>query len=553
MLKSLTRIIHKFSTANLSIPALFKVSLRNLMNNPGLGIFFISITIFSCKTKKPEEKVEIKNIVSTENTKKMVPQKIRKMIFAHKRWYSSDKETLNKQLDQYLNTKPEGNKCSKVTALIAPHAGYYFSGKTAGKVFSSVKNHKPSRVIVLGLSHRVFLKGLSVGKYTHYETPLGLLPVDQEAVEYIFNQKHDFISFNETAHENEHSVEMELPFIYKLFGKVPIITVLVGKMDDNSYKKAGKLLSGLMNENSIIVVSNDFTHRGPKFRYEPFKGKSGDELKKELKELDMGAYNHIELLNRKSLLDYKKNSGITMCGIRPIALLLEIMLQNRGAINTKIQGYTNSGEITKDYKNTVSYMGISFCKSSKELLWGIDKLQQKTLHTIVKRVLNHVTKDGFNPRDFDPNTYIKGLDISGLLSEKRAPFVTLKKNNRLRGCIGYLKPHGVLWKAVAQNAMSAALYDRRFSPVSFDEVKNLHIEVSVLSLPSKVNSYKDIIIGKHGMTLFYGRKRSTFLPQVAPARKWSLDTTLRHLATKAGISPEEYKKATYEVYTAQVF
>lgn len=145
-------------------------------------------------------------------------------------------------------------------------------------------------------------------------------------------------------------------------------------------------------------------------------------------------------------------------------------------------------------------------------------------------------------------------DIPEILKKKQGAFVTLHINNNLRGCIGYILPYKPLYETVIENAYNAAFEDPRFAPLSKNEFKNIDIEISVLSVPEKVDSYNDIEIGKHGIILKNSIYQAVFLPQVAPENNWDLETTLQHLSVKAGGSMNLWKDSDteFQVFTAEI-
>ncbi|OGG89928.1 hypothetical protein A3C68_02625 [Candidatus Kuenenbacteria bacterium RIFCSPHIGHO2_02_FULL_42_29] len=144
-----------------------------------------------------------------------------------------------------------------------------------------------------------------------------------------------------------------------------------------------------------------------------------------------------------------------------------------------------------------------------------------------------------------------------VFSDKRGVFVTLKKNNELRGCIGLIEPVTELSEVIKEMALSAAFNDSRFSPVEKDELKNIDIEISVLTPPQKIsNLEKEIILGRHGVIIKQGSHSGVFLPQVATETGWDLETFMAELCTqKAGLSSDCWKNGSVDIYTfeAQVF
>jgi AmmeMemoRadiSam system protein A len=139
-------------------------------------------------------------------------------------------------------------------------------------------------------------------------------------------------------------------------------------------------------------------------------------------------------------------------------------------------------------------------------------------------------------------------------STPRAAFVTLKENGQLRGCIGDIFPQRPLYKSVIGNAINAAFADPRFAPVRKDELARIRVEISALTPPSPVASWRDIRIGTDGMVMNKGGRSAVFLPQVAPEQGWDLETTLANLSMKAGLPADAWKEgATFQVFQAEVF
>ena len=141
-----------------------------------------------------------------------------------------------------------------------------------------------------------------------------------------------------------------------------------------------------------------------------------------------------------------------------------------------------------------------------------------------------------------------------LLLEKRGAFVTLKVDNDLRGCIGYALPHKSLLETIIDCAIAAATQDFRFASIKKEELSRLNIEISVLTLPRKIEDPREIIIGEHGIIVSKGPHKGLLLPQVPVEWDWDLETYLNHGCLKAGLAEDEWKKgATIEIFSAQVF
>ncbi len=154
---------------------------------------------------------------------------------------------------------------------------------------------------------------------------------------------------------------------------------------------------------------------------------------------------------------------------------------------------------------------------------------------------------------------LKGEELSpgphdSKFDEKRGAFVTLHSGGTLRGCVGYPLPVYPLIDAIINNAASAALQDPRFSPVTRDELSDIDIEISVLTMPRKIESVKEIVVGRDGILVTYGPKRGLLLPQVPVEQKWDLETFLKCGCMKAGLSEDRWKKgAEIEIFQAEIF
>jgi len=175
----------------------------------------------------------------------------------------------------------------------------------------------------------------------------------------------------------------------------------------------------------------------------------------------------------------------------------------------------------------------------------LDKTQQRFLLRLARQAIERklATGETIKARTKDP-----------LLIEKRGAFVTLKAGERLRGCIGYPLPCESLAKTVIDSAILAATQDFRFEPVTPDELADIRIEISVLSLPRPALDYHEVEVGKHGIIISKGRNKGLLLPQVPVEYNWDRETYLRHGCLKAGLDEDAWEKgANIEVFSAQVF
>ena len=492
-------------------------------------------------------------ISDSDNDKKM--KKIRSSSLAGS-WYERNPEVLSSQIDTFLENVPKDAVKQDIIGIIAPHAGYAYSAQTAAYAYKCLKDSDINRVIVLASSHYSVFNGIAITDATHFETPLGIIEVDIDTVNAL--SKNPVFEQNENAHGKEHSLEIQLPLIQKILKNFKIIPLIVGNLDENDNKTAARLISKYLDDKTVIVASSDFTHFGARFDYIPFD----NNIKENLKILDMGAIDKIKAHDTEKFLEYIYKTGATICGYRPIALLLEILPKDSGA---ELLKYTTSGELTGDYHNSVSYASIVFTgkfenKKEDEIMENktpeeqgneeeyLSKDEQEFLLKLSREILNTFVETKKIP-DFHTNE-----ELNPKLKGKAGVFGTLTKFGQLRGCIGYIQPIEALYKAVIKNTINAAVHDTRFVPVNKDELSDIDIEISVLTPPKKVSGYEDIIIGKHGMILEKFGRSAVFLPQVAIEQEWDLATTLTHLSYKAGLPGDAWREGTtFLVFTAQVF
>jgi AmmeMemoRadiSam system protein A len=175
----------------------------------------------------------------------------------------------------------------------------------------------------------------------------------------------------------------------------------------------------------------------------------------------------------------------------------------------------------------------------------LSKEQQKFLLGLARRAINHYLKK---------NKTLKMDTKDTELKEKRGAFVTLKVNDQLRGCIGYPIPHKPLIETIIDCAIAAASQDYRFSSITKEELDRLDVEISVLTLPRKIEDVSEIKIGDHGIIISKGMSKGLLLPQVPVEWDWDLETYLNHGCLKAGLPEDAWKKgAKIEIFSAQIF
>jgi len=462
-------------------------------------------------------------------------------------WYPADAGELGALVKGYLAEGPPVPPLP-TAAVILPHAGYRYSGSVAAAVLRTVSPHPLRRVVVLGPSHSQALPNrLSIPDATHVETPLGRVPLDLEAIRTLRDDP-GVVCFP-PAHDREHSVQIEIPLLQVALGSFRLVPVVVGQLDRPTLHRLAALLRRCTGPDTLVVASSDFTHFGASYGYVPFR----EDLESNIRKLDEGAFAPIRQGRADDFVDYCEETGITVCGRMPIALLLA-MLPESGALALDRLAYDTSGRQEGDFRRSVSYAGFAARGS-----WptpepgpapasppGLSKADRERLLRHARETLAAALRQDRPPPE--------SAAWSEAASLPRGAFVTLTLEGRLRGCIGDILPVQALYDSVRANALNAAFRDPRFRPLTPDEFQRVRIEISALTPPLPVDSWRDIELGRHGMILSRNGRRAVFLPQVAPEQGWTLEETLSHLAVKAGLGPGDWRAgASFSVFEAEVF
>jgi AmmeMemoRadiSam system protein B/AmmeMemoRadiSam system protein A len=468
-------------------------------------------------------------------------------VLADRGWYPADANVLKKQIES-LFRKADVKPIDNVIAVILPHAGYAYSGQTAASALKTI-NRKYKRIIVIGPTHQLPMEEiLSVPRVTHYETPLGQIPLDVEFI----NSLLEYPMFQNVpyAHKYEHSVQIELPLLQHCQKDFAIVPIVAGQCSPGTIRKASSILRSFVDSETLVVASSDFTHYGPNYRYVPFT----ENISEQIKKLDMGAYEYIAKLDSEGFLEYRRKTGATICGYIPIAVLLSMLDEST---KVSLANYETSGQLTGDFRNSVSYLSVVFSGAwptlseikTQETDLKLTEEDKKQLLTLARKTISYALEKQRVPKASE-----LGVTVSDAMSSLCATFVTLNKNKQLRGCVGDIYPRQALYKSVISNAINAAFHDDRFTPVSDAEYKDITIEISVLTVPQSIDSYNKIRIGTDGVILSKNGHLAVFLPQVAPEWGWDLNQMLTQLSLKAGLPPDAWKEgASFLVFQADVF
>ena len=457
-------------------------------------------------------------------------------------FYPSNPQQLKNELEGFFN-EALAKKTENVLAIIAPHAGYVYSGLVAATSFNQVDPEKDyGHIFIIGSSHRTYFDGASIYSKGNYITPLGEVEVDLDLAKKLIDG-HKVFTFNKDAHLQEHSLEVQLPFLqYKMKREFKIIPIVMGTQSVGTIEKVAKALKPYFNERNLFVISSDFSH------YPPYE----DAMKVDEATAKAIATNSPEEFLETIRQNERKNIpnlSTSICGWTSVLALLD-MTEDIDNVEIIPLQYKNSGDAPfGDKSRVVGYwsMAVAQQNSDDDTGYNLTEEDKKNLLHIARQTIeNYISKNE-----------IPEIDTTGFSKTIKTPagaFVSLHKEKALRGCIGNFTPDKPLYLVVQEMAISAATKDHRFSRVKKDELKKIEIEISVLTPMKKIGSIDEIELGKHGIYIKKGWNRGTFLPQVATNTGWGLEEFLGHCARdKAGIGWEGWKDAEVFIYEALVF
>jgi len=465
-------------------------------------------------------------------------------------WYPRAPKKLKKVLKQ-LTANAENNFLmdviddAKIFALIVPHAGYEYSGTIAAAAYRLANPELVDTIIVLAPSHFRSFKGIALPHFNRYHIPTGDLIVNEDIVHKLERNKH-FSEYSD-AFKPEHALEIQLPFIHYFFPTAQIVPLIVGNVSDQEIPDVARTLKKCITPGTLVIISTDLTHYGTQFQYTPFK----NNVPLRIHQLDSRVLDAVQQSSLAAFKDIMKETHDTVCGKLPLEIMLSMIEQNTFSKTiTRLVAYGTSSEVTHDTTTSVSYGSLIV---TQETDGSINQLEKTILLLYARNILENAFT-GQVPEDL-----LKPM-MTPVLQHNQAVFVTLYKKNKneskeLRGCIGTTKADKPLYVNVAEMTRAAAFHDTRFSPVTKDELSDISIEISMLEKPYAVSSYKNIILGTHGIILTVGAQAALFLPQVATEFEFTLEQTLSELSKKAGLQRDAWKlpEARFQVFTATDF
>jgi AmmeMemoRadiSam system protein B/AmmeMemoRadiSam system protein A len=447
-------------------------------------------------------------------------------------FYEADPARLAAQVDDFLKSGSRPASGETPWVLIAPHAGYPYSGRVAGKAYAAAAGADYETVIIIAPSHYIAFEGCSVETLDAVETPLGVAAVDKDIVKLILRESG--FSYVADAHAREHAVEVQIPFIQKALPRAKIVPIIMGTQDSDTAERLARVLFQVSKSKKILVVaSTDMSHYLSK---------------KEANVLDASTINLVKSLSTAALLRKVERQENVLCGGGGVAAAL-LYAEKRGPVRVEILQYADSSDAGTPESNVVGYFAAAlYARQGGKGADPAFSLSAEEKHELARVARRAVEEAVTSNRVLEYETKDENLLVP------KGVFVTLTKKGVLRGCIGFIEPIYPLVQAVIQTAYFAALRDMRFEPVSTAELKDLEVEISVLSPLQRCTDIGQIIVGKHGLVISRGGQKGLLLPQVAVENGWTRDQFLEEACLKAGLPSDAWKKgAEIETFEAVIF
>jgi len=453
-------------------------------------------------------------------------------------FYPGAKRELASLVDRTLDEAPWKLSADEETvALICPHAGYLYSGRVAAYAFRQIRGGDYEVVVLIGPSHTMGFEGVSLYDGDYYETPLGKVRLEKNLAEALTRQSKAF-RFLPQAHQKEHSLEVQLPFLQRSLADFSLLPLVMGSQSLSTCKELARALVRILRgKKALLIASSDLSHYHPS---------------RVARKLDEAAMEAIQAMDGEALLQGVESFSCELCGAGPVATIL-LAAKQLGSDRVAILKYADSSEASGDSSAVVGYLAAAITKpkgsgaspASRESKSSLSRESRAQLLRMARRAIELYLDRGqvWEPQIDEPE-----------LRKPGAAFVTLTKGGELRGCIGLTEPLLPLHRAVTQCAIAAACSDPRFPPLQAEELSQLEIEISVLSPLREIQEDSEIQVGRDGILIEKGGRRGLLLPQVATEYHWDRRTFLEETCNKAGLPRDAWRQgAKILTFSAEIF
>lgn len=426
--------------------------------------------------------------------------------------------------------------------LIAPHAGYPYSGKVAAKAYKLLEGEEYDTVVIISPSHTVFFKGSSVYDGAGYQTPLGVVDKDFALADRIASINPSLVYSSSMGHatgstRGEHALEVHLPFLQIVLGNFKLVPIVMGDQEESSINALGETLAAaIKGTNTLLVASTDLSH----FHSE-----------KTARTLDFAVQEAIEQFDPVGLTKVLNSGKGEACGGGPVAAIM-MAAKRLGGERVQFLDYSTSGAVTGDFDEVVGYLSAAIVAGQKakvvkkEIGMTAARPEPSTkLSDEDKQEIKQIARDAIEAKllgqEYGPTPVAK-------FERKAGAFVTIKIGKDLRGCIGQILAREPLYKVVADMAVSAAFDDPRFPPLTATEFGKIDLEISILTPLQRVHDLDEIQVGRDGLMMKLDLHSGLLLPQVAAENNWDRTTFLEQTCLKAGLPKNSYRDRMCEIY-----
>jgi AmmeMemoRadiSam system protein B/AmmeMemoRadiSam system protein A len=454
-------------------------------------------------------------------------------------FYPSDADELSRMVDGLIaNAEPPA--LDNVLALVAPHAGYIYSGSVAAHAYGVLQGRKFERVVVIAPAHYEAFRYASVYDGAAYSTPLGRIPVDHEFAAQLA-QSTPAIRLSAAGHtptgdRAEHAVEVHLPFLQRTLANFALVPIVMGDQRYEACRSVGTALAEMLQgTQSLIVASSDLSH------FHSYR---------EAITVDHKTLHLLEQYDYLNLSHNLEMGAAEACGGGPVVAAM-IAAERLGATCATVLRYANSGDTAGDKQRVVGYAAAALwnapATADRDDAVSLSQSERDALIDIARRSVEDTVRGSKSYRSSSG-----GLQA---LERECGVFVTLTNRGRLRGCIGNVTAVKALHALVCDLAALAATNDPRFRPVDATELPDLEYEISVLSPLRRVGDVREIQVGRDGLLIRMGARQGVLLPQVAAQRHWDAATFLEQTCGKAGLPLEAWQDPAADLFrfTASVF
>jgi len=477
-------------------------------------------------------------------------------------FYPGSAVEIAKMLAGFFHDAPRPQLPARPIAIVAPHAGYVYSGAIAARAYKALQGEEYKTVIVISPSHMAYFPGVSAFDGKAYSTPLGEILVDKDLTAKIAAAsplvRPSMDGHAKGAARSEHALEVQLPFLQTVLGNFSLVALMMGDQDSTTCRELGKAISRAIGDRSdiLIVASSDLSHF--------HDGATASRL-------DSVVARDIEKLDFRALSDDLELHKTEACGGGPIIAAMTAAA-DLGSDKAMITGRGDSGDITGDKSSVVGYLSAVIYPASAIKAYEIKEDSAKSEAPKDSSARTDGSAADFNLAPDDQTMLLCiarqsieskfGADKISLPSKMPASicqplgaFVTLRKYGELRGCIGTFQAKSPLYQVVTEMAQEAAFSDYRFERVTPEEFKSITIEISVLTPMKRIYDPDSVVVGRDGLYIRRGGYSGVLLPQVPVEQAWDRNTFLDHTCLKAGLPIGTWRDSKTELYVfqAQIF